>query len=63
VAEYNQHRIQKFSLDGEFISQIGVAGDDDGQLDRPYDVAIDQEGNLYVTDSDNYRVQIFAPVQ
>jgi tripartite motif-containing protein 71 len=53
-------RIEKYSRDGEFISQWGAeAGRADGQLQRPNAIAIDAEGNLYIADMGNQRVQKF----
>lgn len=35
----------------ELVATIGTPGSADGQLMLPFDVAVDREGNLYVTDS------------
>jgi sugar lactone lactonase YvrE len=53
-------RIEKYSRDGEFISQWGAeAGSGDGQLQRPNAIAVDAEGNIYITEMANSRVQKF----
>lgn len=44
---------------GETIGTIGEPGSDDGQFIRPTHLALDSEGNLYVTDFLNFRVQMF----
>ncbi len=65
VADSGNHRVQKTNawtdamteLSGNFLGQLGRAGKAGGELDFPTDVALDAEGNLYVVDSGNARVQ------
>ena len=38
---------------------IATIGHDEGGLDHPSDVAIDEEWNVYVADTDNQRIQVF----
>lgn len=38
---------------------IGFAGKGDGQLQRPRGLAVDAEGNIWVADTDNHRLQKF----
>jgi DNA-binding beta-propeller fold protein YncE len=54
-------RIEKYSPKGEFLSQWGAeAGSGDGQLQRPNAIAVDTEGNVYITEmATNSRVQKF----
>jgi len=53
-------RIEKYSRQGEFLSQWGAeAGSGDGQFQRPSAIAVDAEGNIYITEIANYRVQKF----
>jgi len=67
VADTWNHRVQKFDQDGRFLLQWGTFGDTRGELGQggvfygPRDIAIDGEGNLYVTDTGNKRVQKFSP--
>ncbi len=68
VADTWNHRIQKFDGSGAFITQWGTftdtggtATDRGGQFWGPRAIAFDSEGNLYVTDTGNKRVQKFAP--
>ncbi|MBR1368723.1 hypothetical protein RJ53_04045 [Methanocalculus chunghsingensis] len=42
-----------------FVTQWGSYGSDDGQFIRPEGIAIDGEGNIYVADSGNNRIQKF----
>ncbi len=44
-------------LYGNLISGFGERGPDRGQFEFPRGLAVDEEGNLYVADSLNYRVQ------
>jgi len=46
---------------GEVIQKIGGPGSEEGRLYKPTHLALDQEGNLYVTDSFNFRIQKFDP--
>lgn len=66
VADTWNHRIQKFDLEGNFVGGWGTYGVTDGQAASgegqfwgPRDVAVDGEGNVYVTDTGNKRVQKF----
>ena len=55
----NDNRILQFSDIGTFIKSFGTAGEKEGQFNKPSAMAIDSRGNLYVTDTDNHRVQKF----
>ena len=105
VADSHNHRIQKFSADGQFLAimdkaglrssmPVGIAfnpvnkrlyvvdaginitvlnsdlsvnygtfgkfGIAKGQLNKPYNIACDANGKVYVADTENHRVQIFS---
>jgi len=71
VADTWNHRVQVFSLiedtDDEdeyeyeykfkFEDALGGLGDNNGELSAPYSTATDAEGNIYVADTRNARVQ------
>jgi uncharacterized protein (TIGR03663 family) len=61
VADIWNHRIQKFTADGEFVTMWGYFGQADTPfaLWGPRDIAIDSNGNLFVTDTGNKRVVIY----
>ncbi len=45
--------------DGKLIKRIGKVGTGKGEFNRPTFITLDKNGNLYVVDSMNARVQIF----
>lgn len=56
-------RIQHFSNTGTFIDKYTsptAAGSADGEFNRPNDCDVDDEGNIYVADDYNFRVQKFS---
>ncbi len=67
VADALNNAIQKYDKDGKFVTQWGSYGTDNGQFsffkEPPWApvafLAIDQEGNVYVSDSNNARIQKF----
>ena len=60
VADFSNHRIQKFTSTGTFITKWGSSGSGDGQFRYPRDVAVDASGNVYVAEYDNFRIQKFT---
>ena len=59
VCDFRNHRLQVFTSDLVFVRQFGSQGRGIGQFIGPFDVTHDEDGNLYITDSMNNRVQIF----
>ncbi len=43
----------------KFVVKFGSKGSANRQFDYPYFVAIDYQGNIYVSDCNNHRIQIF----
>jgi len=57
VPEYMNDRIQVFSLAGEPLEIIGEPGEGPGRFNTPGGVAVADNGDLFVTDFYNQRVQ------
>ena len=58
VCDRNNHRIQVFDLDLHFVKSIGSYGENNGELDAPYDVKFDNDENMYIVELGNRRVQV-----
>ena len=61
VAENWGHRIHMLTTGGEFIGTFGEEGSGIGQINYPTDVKISPDGRVYVTNTNNHRVQVFNP--
>jgi ABC-type multidrug transport system ATPase subunit/DNA-binding beta-propeller fold protein YncE len=60
VGEYGGNdRVQKFSVDGKFLLQIGRCGTEPGEFERASGV-VWRDGLLYIADSFNNRIQVFT---
>jgi len=57
IADTNNGRLQRFSVDGIFLGVIGTKGEGPGEFREPSGIAIDLVGNIYVADTGNRRVQ------
>jgi len=52
-------RVAKFDKDGHFIKSWGQRGSDVGQFNSLRGIALDAQGNVYVADAGNKRIQVF----
>src|SRR6185503_15171834 len=59
LVDTGNHRVRRFSADGNEETNWGGAGTDEGQFKEPVGIAVDGEGRVYVCDTGNARVQIF----
>jgi DNA-binding beta-propeller fold protein YncE len=57
VAEFGNSRLQRFSSDGRSLGLFGRSGAGQGELRYPWGVAV-ADGELFVLDSGNNRVQV-----
>jgi outer membrane protein assembly factor BamB len=61
VSDADNHRVQVFTADGDFVRAIGELGSEPGQFTIPYDLGVDGDGNVYVTDDGAERITKLAP--
>ncbi len=59
VCEFGTHRIQKFTLEGDFVGVWGQAGRELGQLHQPWAMCVDKQARIHVLDTYNQRIQRF----
>lgn len=57
-----QPSVKKFDKFGNFITKIGSYGKEPGQFRDPEHLAVDSDGNVYVSDRGNNRIQVFKPI-
>lgn len=58
----DEHRVRVLDArSGESLRDFGVRGKDAGQLNLPRDIAVAPNGDVYIVDSGNFRVQVFRP--
>ena len=60
VADTGNHRIQKFTADGDYITQWAGKGSDAGAFNNPRGIAIDSNDHVYVADTDNHCIKKFS---
>jgi len=56
---YVDSRIAKLNKNGEWIKTWGSYGNQNGQFRNPHNMQIDRQGNIYVADRGNGRIQVF----
>ena len=62
VVDKLNYRIQKFSPSGKHLASVGKKGDGELEFDWPKSISIHpRTKNVYVTEANNYRVQILKP--
>ena len=61
IADGGTNRIVKYDLSGHYLYGWGTGGAPWGQFNGPHSMTLDQEGNLYIAEVFNGRIQKFRP--
>ena len=61
VSDCNNHRVQVFSTNGQFLRKFGTQGGADGQFNCVTGLVYNKAGNIVVGDYHNARIQVFSP--
>ncbi len=61
VLDSGNHRIQKFSPDGKYLTTIGQQGQGPGEFQYPQSLSLDSEGYLYIADMGNRKIHVLKP--
>jgi len=56
---FGNSRIAKFDKTGKFVKSWGSRGSENGQFNIAHGIVVDAQGNVYVADSGNKRIQVF----
>jgi tetratricopeptide (TPR) repeat protein len=59
VLDKNERRVVKIDESGKILDSVGTKGSKKGQLDDPTDIAIANNGDIYIADQGNNWVQVF----
>ena len=60
VADCDNHRVQVFDRNGNFLSKFGEQGSPDYQLKYPEGLSINGNGDIIVADNSNKLIKIFS---
>ena len=56
---YINSRVANVDKDGNWLKSWGQRGNGPGQFNTPHSIAVDANGNVYVSDRGNHRIQVF----
>lgn len=56
---YGNSRVVKYDKNGKFLASVGSKGGEPGKFNLPHTLAVDLQGNVYVGDRSNRRIQVF----
>ena len=63
ASDFKLHRIQKFTLEGEFVSKFGTKGIGNGEFNEPFGLTFSRCNLLFICDRQNHRIQVFQVFQ
>jgi DNA-binding beta-propeller fold protein YncE len=63
IADTLQNVVQEYGPDGTLLHTWGGAGSYVGQFHHPGGIAVAPDGTIYVSDTENHRVQRLLPAQ
>ena len=58
VADTYNDRISIYTIEGQLVRHIGEPGSGPGQFNRPIAVAFSPDGDMYISDNNNHRIQV-----
>ena len=62
IVDHSAHCVHMLTQDlTESVGKFGSRGSGNGQFNSPCDIACDSAGDVYVSDTDNHRIQVFTP--
>lgn len=61
VFDIQDHQVKVIDTAGKLLLSFGGRGIEPGKFKDPVGLNVDKEGNIYVPDSNNFRVQVFTP--
>ncbi|MDI6717074.1 MAG: 6-bladed beta-propeller [Actinomycetota bacterium] len=59
VTDVLDQDIKVYNLEGKLVLRFGRPGNKEGEFLYPNGIAVDKSGNIYVSDSNNARIQVF----
>ncbi len=61
ITDTGNKRVVIYDENGNFVNQFGSVGLEAGQFDEPVGVAVDKDGLVYIADTWNQRIQVMTP--
>ena len=60
MCDGQNNRVVKLNLDGQILGVLGSYGKVPGKFDFAHNISVDSQGNIFVAEIKNWRVQKFA---
>jgi DNA-binding beta-propeller fold protein YncE len=61
IADTGNKRVRVYTLEGEWVRDLGSGGSGEGQLNEPTGIAIHSDGRVFIADTWNRRISVFGP--